>query len=322
MNEREKALKLYSAGYGYKTIGKMMSISYNTVKSWIRRHGVRRSNKQDEGNSESEQININLTVPEFYDVVVDNDGNEYVQGMCLVCGKPVGQKVYSKVKMYCCDKCRNIYWTHHRGKRETKALYRIECLKCEKVFESYGNAKRKYCTHECYVAARFPDSFASVYVKSEKRRIRKPMEILLHRLNCAADSHEWSEMLCGTVNERFGREELQAGARRVHLVNRAINVLKGCDQLSMIIQERLKMDIMGGEIYAFCNGTRTHVKYIYWDGSSLRTCTRRKEDGQYIWPGAGHEPTTEISEREFEFLLTASIYTKAACENGRYSGSL
>lgn len=36
-----------------------------------------------------------------------------------------------------------------------KAVYTFTCPECGKEFTAYGNAKRKYCSHDCYIAARF-----------------------------------------------------------------------------------------------------------------------------------------------------------------------
>jgi len=39
-----------------------------------------------------------------------------------------------------------------------KAVYPVVCAHCARPFESYGNAGRKYCSHGCYIAARFGPS--------------------------------------------------------------------------------------------------------------------------------------------------------------------
>ena len=39
--------------------------------------------------------------------------------------------------------------------RMCKAVYAYICPVCKKEFSVYGNANRKYCSHQCYVAGRF-----------------------------------------------------------------------------------------------------------------------------------------------------------------------
>jgi len=34
-------------------------------------------------------------------------------------------------------------------------MYPAVCVRCGKEFLSYGNRKRKYCSHDCYIKARF-----------------------------------------------------------------------------------------------------------------------------------------------------------------------
>jgi hypothetical protein len=36
-----------------------------------------------------------------------------------------------------------------------KALYPFVCAQCGGEFQAYGNDHRKYCSRDCYVAARF-----------------------------------------------------------------------------------------------------------------------------------------------------------------------
>ena len=36
-----------------------------------------------------------------------------------------------------------------------KAMYDFVCPTCGKPFSAYGNRNRKYCSHECYIEARF-----------------------------------------------------------------------------------------------------------------------------------------------------------------------
>ena len=38
---------------------------------------------------------------------------------------------------------------------EAEGVYTFICPECGKEFTAYGNAKRKYCSHVCYIAARF-----------------------------------------------------------------------------------------------------------------------------------------------------------------------
>ena len=60
-------------------------------------------------------------------------------------------------RRFCSEACRRAYWKMHREEinKSDKAIYTMECPYCGKIFESYGNKRRKYCCHEHYVLDRF-----------------------------------------------------------------------------------------------------------------------------------------------------------------------
>lgn len=124
--EKEKIKKLREEGLGYTEIAKHMNISVNTIKSFCRRNGLGGMKNKDE----------NISV-------------------CGYCVKPIKQIVGRKKKKFCSDKCRNIWWKNHRNLIKNKANYECTCVSCGKIFISYGNKNRKYCSHSCYIYDRF-----------------------------------------------------------------------------------------------------------------------------------------------------------------------
>jgi len=76
------------------------------------------------------------------------------KGLCRQCGKPLIQTPHKKVKRYCSDRCRMAWWKENEANLNKKAYYRHVCQHCGTVFESYGNAHRKFCSRSCYAAAR------------------------------------------------------------------------------------------------------------------------------------------------------------------------
>ena len=76
---------------------------------------------------------------------------------CLYCGKEMKQPDTGRPKKFCSDKCRREWWIGHpeRINRKESAMYPAVCVRCGKEFLSYGNRKRKYCSHDCYIKARF-----------------------------------------------------------------------------------------------------------------------------------------------------------------------
>ena len=118
---------LRAHGMGYGTIARKVGISENTVKSFCRRN----AQKEDKP-------------------VTGADEHR-----CLCCGAPVAQNAGRKEKKFCSDKCRNKWWNAHLDKVDRRAIREITCAGCGKTFSVYGQAARKYCSHDCYIRHRF-----------------------------------------------------------------------------------------------------------------------------------------------------------------------
>lgn len=126
---KEHVLAYRRNGMSYGQIAAKMDMNLNTVKSICRRNHVPKG--------EEPKIDYNL---------------------CLWCGKEVAQLPKRKRKKFCCDKCRHAWWNDHPEKVKRKAYYDITCKHCGKVITVYGDSRRKYCCHECYIAERFGHS--------------------------------------------------------------------------------------------------------------------------------------------------------------------
>lgn len=118
--------RLQVEGLGYLKIAKQMELSVNTVRSFCDRNGIN-------------------------GVARKKDGMQ----PCKCCGNPVQQNPGRKEKRFCSDKCRMKWWSDHRDKVNQKAVYTFTCAHCGKNFSAYGNDHRKYCSHDCYIAAGF-----------------------------------------------------------------------------------------------------------------------------------------------------------------------
>lgn len=121
------------AGVGYTKIAQEIGVSENTVKSFCRRNGLTVSAVQPE----SEKV----TVP--------------AEKSCRFCGAPFIQYPGRKVKKFCSPECRNKFWNAHINDEKRKAMETYICLHCGKEFYAYAGHGRKYCSHECYISARF-----------------------------------------------------------------------------------------------------------------------------------------------------------------------
>ena len=126
--ERSQIMQRRRAGQSYASIAKELNVSINSVKSFCRRN----ANNQDSA-----------------------DNSDKPKGICENCGKRLKQLPHRKRKRFCCDKCRNKWWNAHLDLVKRKAVYHMKCQNCERDFDVYGNAHRKYCSHRCYIEYRF-----------------------------------------------------------------------------------------------------------------------------------------------------------------------
>ena len=125
--QKMQITSLREEGNGYKKIAQILGVSTNTVKSFCQRKNISGA-------------------------VVPVTGSE---SQCQCCGKAIKQNPGRKPKKFCSDQCRMKWWNSHLDKVQRKANYDFICPVCKKPFTSYGNATRKYCSHECYIEDRF-----------------------------------------------------------------------------------------------------------------------------------------------------------------------
>lgn len=130
--QKSQIIKLRRAGNGYGMIAKTLGISLNTVKSYCRRNDVNAMTSTE--------------MPADFTGEITH---------CEHCGKEIRQVSGRKKKRFCCDKCRNAWWNSHLDQVKRKAVYSFRCPYCGKEFHVYGDKRRKYCSHECYIADRF-----------------------------------------------------------------------------------------------------------------------------------------------------------------------
>ena len=75
----------------------------------------------------------------------------------------------------------------------------------------------------------------------------------------------------------------------------------GFDGLGAIVQTQLGKDLLSGNLFVFCNRSRTRVKVLTFDGSGLWLCIKRLEKGTFRWPQSGDE---ELEPAALHALLT------------------
>ena len=114
--EKQEVTTLRYLGLGYRAVAKALCISVNTIKTYCRANNLQTKD------------------------IPDNAGH------CPICGKPVKQTPHKKKKVFCSNKCCLEYWRL----KQTRKI----CACCGNSFVPIRKAS-KYCSHDCYVKARF-----------------------------------------------------------------------------------------------------------------------------------------------------------------------
>lgn len=123
--QKEIITQMRSEGQGFGRIAQVLGLSRDTIKSFCRRHDV-----------------VAKIAPEK-------------KGCCPQCGRPVECKEHTKPRRFCSSLCRQAWWNTHPECVGRKAVYQFICATCGSTFSAYGNSHRKYCSHDCYIKARF-----------------------------------------------------------------------------------------------------------------------------------------------------------------------
>lgn len=123
-SQMEQIKDMRLQGDGYLKIAQTLGLSRDTVRSFCRRNDL-------------------------------NDNTKKKGSYCQHCGKPMKIIPKRKPKKFCSDACRATWWNNHPECVTRKAIYDFVCATCGRSFTAYGNQKRKYCCHKCYIADRF-----------------------------------------------------------------------------------------------------------------------------------------------------------------------
>ena len=92
---------------------------------------------------------------------------------------------------------------------------------------------------------------------------------------------------------------------QVFLVVEPVDIGKGADSLSILMQESLGKAPTDGNAYAFRNRAGNRIKLLIWDGTGVWLCVRRLHKGRFIWPSCSDTVFT-LNQSDWQWL-TAGI---------------
>lgn len=147
--QRKRIFELRGQGLGYKAIAGELGLSSDTIKGYCKRHHL---------NGPGEVVKLNIQVMENSKII------------CPVCKKPIEQNGRGRARRFCSDECRRKWWNDNPQARNKKgtATYHFTCPHCGKEFSCYGNKRRKYCSHDCYIKSRFWSEEDGIYETEDR----------------------------------------------------------------------------------------------------------------------------------------------------------
>lgn len=134
--QKKQILNMRKEGAGYKSIAVATGLSRDVVRNFCKSRNMA-----------------------GFGMAAEMNTDERVQSgeLCLNCYEKIHQPKSGRPRKFCSDKCRRDWWKNHKDdiNRSEAAIYHHKCVYCGKEFTAYGNNKRKYCSHYCYIHDRF-----------------------------------------------------------------------------------------------------------------------------------------------------------------------
>jgi transposase len=90
---------------------------------------------------------------------------------------------------------------------------------------------------------------------------------------------------------------------RVYLAVGSTDMRKAINGLSILVEDRLRLDPFSGHLFVFCNRRRNMIKILYWDRNGFCLWQKRLEKHKFSWPDSTREVLLRIQARQLDWLL-------------------
>ena len=225
--------------------------------------------------------------------------------ICLYCGKSLSGIAKTNSCKYCSSSC------------QTKAGYRKNHPNCRTLM-SHDTAMLKEAMSLYWngsggreIAQHFgiPEGTVNCWIhKFGKQQNR--IEPLKNQLRLAQNADEWLTALrTHTINNEFQEKQ------PIKLICGSVQGQSSVNQFATIIYECLKIDPLNGDVFAFCNKGKNIIITFSWDEPIYNISKYIKVNGTFIWPHENLGTVIEITETEFEHLISLQKYNKTIVEN-------
>jgi transposase len=124
------------------------------------------------------------------------------------------------------------------------------------------------------------------------------------------DSSSWSGRSCvGAASDDFSalaggvvEVSLIANPGKIWLMVEPVDMRRGIDGLSVLVEQALQRSPCAGSAFVFCNRAGNRIKVLLWDGTGVWLCQRRLHQGRFVWERSDTDGM-ELTSSQWEWLI-------------------
>jgi transposase len=92
-----------------------------------------------------------------------------------------------------------------------------------------------------------------------------------------------------------------------------VDMRRGLDGLTAIVQQSLGHSPGTGSAFIFRNRAGNRLRLLLWDGNGVGLCQRRLHRGSFVWPKAS-DPVFAISQAQWHWLAAGVDWQRLSAE--------
>jgi len=97
---------------------------------------------------------------------------------------------------------------------------------------------------------------------------------------------------------------------RIYLALAPVDMRKGFDGLAAQVQQVLRQDPFGGQLFLFRSRRGDRLKAVWWDGTGLCLFAKRIERSGFVWPSA-KEGAFTLTRAQLAMLIEGLDWRRA-----------
>jgi len=116
--------------------------------------------------------------------------------------------------------------------------------------------------------------------------------------SCAGATIDGIAALAGGVAEM----SLIANPEKIWLMVAPVDMRRGIDGLSVLVEQALQRSPGAGSAFVFRNRTGNRIKVLLWDSTGVWLCQRRLHRGRFVWQRLG-DGRIALTPSQWEWLI-------------------